>query len=582
MKADRARVAGSTTSSLGSTSHLRPPLLPRRANGTVARAVRRGRRGPPPLHRCRERGARPGPAARLPAARRHVGAPGRGTCPRDRRVVAPDLLGLRRVGRARQHVPLHHARLRRPARRAARPPRPRPGGRSAACRWAATWPSPSSASTPSGSRPSILADTRAAADTTVVFERRTDQQDQVARIGTTALIEILLAGLLSDDTTAPPASTWSSRSGGSWPTRPPGYIGALEAMKHRADATDELAADLGAHARDRGRGRRPVAAGRGPRACTSASRIGAGGPAPGRPPVEPGSGRGVQRRGRRLPGPPMRRGRPRGCWWWRSSPLRPARSGARNRAPTASSWCGEPERRRTFSPVPSLGERIVEHLTTKGASLDDGELAEALGVHRPVIAETCRQLEAQGLVVRNMAGGTRPVAARAAPAAPRAVATAPAAPAAPAADRRRRHRRAVRPSPPMPAGCSRPGGAPASSAGQAVLPGGVGRPLRAGLRATAGSWATWCGWPTGATVRGQVGGHRRGRAHRRPRDQRRPPLPRLRRGVGRPQPLAGPLPPAARRRRDVVPRRRPAGTPGLTGSSAPATKRATPSRRERR
>jgi biotin operon repressor len=61
--------------------------------------------------------------------------------------------------------------------------------------------------------------------------------------------------------------------------------------------------------------------------------------------------------------------------------------------------------------VPTLGERIVEHLITKGASLDDGELADALGVGRPAIAETCRQLEAQGLVVRNMAGGTRPVTA---------------------------------------------------------------------------------------------------------------------------------------------------------------------------
>jgi hypothetical protein len=72
--------------------------------------------------------------------------------------------------------------------------------------------------------------------------------------------------------------------------------------------------------------------------------------------------------------------------------------------------------------VPTLGERIVEHLATKGASLDDGELADALGVHRPVISETCRQLEAQGLVVRNMAGGTRSVVAPApgvaAPAAP--------------------------------------------------------------------------------------------------------------------------------------------------------------------
>jgi hypothetical protein len=63
--------------------------------------------------------------------------------------------------------------------------------------------------------------------------------------------------------------------------------------------------------------------------------------------------------------------------------------------------------------VPSLGERIVEHLIANGASLDDGELAEALGVQRPEITETCRQLEAQGLVVRNMAGGTRPAAAAA-------------------------------------------------------------------------------------------------------------------------------------------------------------------------
>jgi hypothetical protein len=76
--------------------------------------------------------------------------------------------------------------------------------------------------------------------------------------------------------------------------------------------------------------------------------------------------------------------------------------------------------------VPTLGERIVEHLTSKGASLDDGELADALGVHRPVIAETCRQLEAQGLVVRNMAGGTRPVVAVPVAARPAAHAPAPA------------------------------------------------------------------------------------------------------------------------------------------------------------
>ena len=59
--------------------------------------------------------------------------------------------------------------------------------------------------------------------------------------------------------------------------------------------------------------------------------------------------------------------------------------------------------------MPTLSQRIVEHLTANGASLDDGELADALGVRRQVVTETCRQLEAQGLVVRNMAGGTRTV-----------------------------------------------------------------------------------------------------------------------------------------------------------------------------
>ena len=81
----------------------------------------------------------------------------------------------------------------------------------------------------------------------------------------------------------------------------------------------------------------------------------------------------------------------------------------------------------TFASVPSLGERIVAHLTTHGASLDDGELADALGVRRPMIAEACKQLEAQGLVVRNMAGGTRPVT----PPAARPVAVTPAPPPVP-------------------------------------------------------------------------------------------------------------------------------------------------------
>ena len=86
----------------------------------------------------------------------------------------------------------------------------------------------------------VLADTRAAADTTQVFERRTDQQDQVARIGTTALIEVLLAGLLSDTTRASRLELVEQvRRLMANPAA--GYIGGLEAMKHRADATAELA-----------------------------------------------------------------------------------------------------------------------------------------------------------------------------------------------------------------------------------------------------------------------------------------------------------------------------------------------------
>ena len=85
----------------------------------------------------------------------------------------------------------------------------------------------------------VLADTRAGADTSEVFERRTDQQDQVARIGTTALIEVLLGGLLSDTTRATRLELVEQvRRLMANPAA--GYIGALEAMKHRADSTAEL------------------------------------------------------------------------------------------------------------------------------------------------------------------------------------------------------------------------------------------------------------------------------------------------------------------------------------------------------
>jgi 3-oxoadipate enol-lactonase len=87
----------------------------------------------------------------------------------------------------------------------------------------------------------ILADTRPGADTPQVYERRTDQQDQVARIGTAALIETLLEGLLCAETRAQ-RSELVERVRGLMANPAAGYIGALEAMKHRPDSTAELAA----------------------------------------------------------------------------------------------------------------------------------------------------------------------------------------------------------------------------------------------------------------------------------------------------------------------------------------------------
>ena len=85
----------------------------------------------------------------------------------------------------------------------------------------------------------ILADTRASADTSEVFERRTDQQDQVARIGTAALIEVLLAGLLSEHTRATRLEL-VEQVRRLMANPPAGYIGGLEAMKHRPDSTELL------------------------------------------------------------------------------------------------------------------------------------------------------------------------------------------------------------------------------------------------------------------------------------------------------------------------------------------------------
>lgn len=86
----------------------------------------------------------------------------------------------------------------------------------------------------------VLADTLARADTKAVFDRRSNQQDEIARVGTTALIETLLAGLLSSGTRADRLELVEHvRRLMANPAA--GYIGALEAMKHRPDATGELA-----------------------------------------------------------------------------------------------------------------------------------------------------------------------------------------------------------------------------------------------------------------------------------------------------------------------------------------------------
>jgi len=86
----------------------------------------------------------------------------------------------------------------------------------------------------------VLADTRAEADTAEVFDRRTDQQDQVARQGPAALIEILLAGLLCDRSKTERLDLVEQvRRLMANPAA--GFIGALEAMKHRPDSTSDLA-----------------------------------------------------------------------------------------------------------------------------------------------------------------------------------------------------------------------------------------------------------------------------------------------------------------------------------------------------
>ncbi len=86
----------------------------------------------------------------------------------------------------------------------------------------------------------VLADTRAGRDTPEVFQRRTDQQEQVRREGTEAVVETLLAGLVSEQTmgTRPQLVEQIRRIMSSNP--PAGFIGGLEAMKGRPDSLPQL------------------------------------------------------------------------------------------------------------------------------------------------------------------------------------------------------------------------------------------------------------------------------------------------------------------------------------------------------
>jgi len=87
----------------------------------------------------------------------------------------------------------------------------------------------------------VLANTRAAADAPEVAERRVAQQRQVAEKGTAELIETSLDTLLSDDTRQHRPEVVERARKLMAQNPPAGFIGALDAMRRRPDAVDELA-----------------------------------------------------------------------------------------------------------------------------------------------------------------------------------------------------------------------------------------------------------------------------------------------------------------------------------------------------
>ena len=86
----------------------------------------------------------------------------------------------------------------------------------------------------------VLADTRAGRDSDEVLERRTEQQRRVREEGTAGVIDALLDTLLSEHTQEhrPEVVVEARRL---MDNPPAGFIGALEAMKNRPDATARLA-----------------------------------------------------------------------------------------------------------------------------------------------------------------------------------------------------------------------------------------------------------------------------------------------------------------------------------------------------
>jgi pimeloyl-ACP methyl ester carboxylesterase len=87
----------------------------------------------------------------------------------------------------------------------------------------------------------VLADTRAAADTQEVKERRTNQQAQVREQGTEELVEGQLQALLTEETHAERPEIVEHARRLMSDASPAAVVAALEAMKRRSDATGDLA-----------------------------------------------------------------------------------------------------------------------------------------------------------------------------------------------------------------------------------------------------------------------------------------------------------------------------------------------------